>query len=61
MLIAISAFAINDQAAFPSPVTLVPVTGTLLVLTAGATIGGAGGNPLTTRPMVLVGDWSYSW
>ena len=55
-----SAFAVTDQALFPNWSALVPVTGTLMALGAGASLSGRW-NPLMAAPLTRVGDWSYSW
>jgi peptidoglycan/LPS O-acetylase OafA/YrhL len=58
MLVA-SLWLITEATIFPGPWTFLPVTGTLLLL-----LSGTGNNPvnraLGTRPMVKIGDWSYS-
>lgn len=52
--------AITPETPFPGKWTLVPVMATLLLIVAGQggpnTVSGA----LSTRPMVAIGDWSYS-
>ncbi|MDA9863354.1 acyltransferase [bacterium] len=54
-------WAIDASVRYPGPWTIVPVAGTALLLLAGF----ASRNPVTrilaTRPMVYVGDRSYSW
>jgi peptidoglycan/LPS O-acetylase OafA/YrhL len=59
-MLAASLWLISGTTPFPSAWTLIPVTGTLLVLAAG--IGAT--NPVTRAlavdPMVRIGDWSYS-
>lgn len=49
----------TESSFFPGPWTLLPVTGTLLILFAGTR-----DNPiiriLSIKPMVKVSDWSYS-
>ena len=51
---------INPSIPFPGPWTLLPVLGTALLILAGT----LGRNPVSTllgtRPMVRIGDWSYS-
>ncbi|MEI6624573.1 MAG: acyltransferase family protein, partial [Actinomycetes bacterium] len=54
-----SLWLINDSTPFPGVSTLLPVAGTLLVILAGAKSNAVTGI-LATRPMVKVGDWSYS-
>lgn len=61
VLLAIALFGFSETTDFPGPATLIPVFATLLLLYAGQ----APQNPVTrllaTRPMVAVGDISYSW
>ncbi|MDO5698060.1 MAG: acyltransferase family protein [Dermatophilus congolensis] len=50
---------------WPGPWTVVLVVGTMLAIIAGSdTSGGGSANPVTralaTKPMVAIGDWSYS-
>lgn len=58
-MVVASVWLISDKTAFPSLWTLLPVVGTLFVLFAGL-----GNNiisrALSTRSMVMIGDWSYS-
>jgi peptidoglycan/LPS O-acetylase OafA/YrhL len=61
VLVVVSAFAITDVMPFPGTVALVPVAGTALLLVAGAREASFITRGLSTRPMVAVGDWSYSW
>lgn len=60
VLVAVSLWLIDGGTPFPSVWTVLPVVGALLVLLGG----GLSTNPvsavLATRPMVLIGDWSYS-
>lgn len=60
-LIVVSAFAITDVMPFPGYAALLPVAGTALVLMAGSRDGSFVNRGLAVRPMVAVGDWSYSW
>lgn len=61
-LIVVSLLVISDTTPFPSMWTLIPVGGTLLLLAAGCSHEDSNGvsRLLSTRPMVKVGDWSYS-
>ena len=61
VLLAVSAFAIHDGQPFPGIVALLPVTGTVLLILAGShhTVGVSAA--LSARPMVWLGDMSYSW
>ena len=61
VLILVSAFAITDVMPFPGYIALLPVAGTALVLMAGSHDGSIVNRGLAVRPMVAVGDWSYSW
>jgi peptidoglycan/LPS O-acetylase OafA/YrhL len=60
-LLLLSAFVIHDSQPFPGLVALIPVIGTVLLILAGAqhTLGVT--RALATRPMVGIGDISYSW
>jgi peptidoglycan/LPS O-acetylase OafA/YrhL len=59
-LIAASARMIDNTAPFPGPWTLLPVSGTLLVIAAGTHHTTGVSRLLTLPAMVKVGDWSYS-
>ena len=60
LLLVSSLWLITGAAPFPGPRTLLPVIGALLLLLAG----GQNSNPVTralaAKPMVKIGDWSYS-
>ena len=58
-MLASSLWLINESTVFPGPWTLLPITGTLLLLLAG-THENRVSQVLSTAPMVKVGDWSYS-
>jgi peptidoglycan/LPS O-acetylase OafA/YrhL len=60
-LIALAAFTIRDSMSFPGLLALIPVAGTAMVIWAGSwsTLGVNRG--LAVRPMVAIGDASYSW
>jgi hypothetical protein len=58
-MLAASLWLITDATVFPGPWTLLPVTGTLLLLLAG-TNHNLVSQALGTTPIVKVGDWSYS-
>jgi peptidoglycan/LPS O-acetylase OafA/YrhL len=60
-LLLLSAFVIHDSQPFPGLVALIPVIGTVLLILAGLhhTVGVT--RALSTRPMVGIGDISYSW
>ncbi len=58
-MLAASLWLINGSTSFPGPWTLLPVTGTLLLLLAG-TCENPVSRALSIRPMVKIGDWSYS-
>jgi peptidoglycan/LPS O-acetylase OafA/YrhL len=55
-----SLWLISGTTPFPSPWTLIPVTGTLLVLVAGTGATNPVTRALAVDPMVKIGDWSYS-
>jgi peptidoglycan/LPS O-acetylase OafA/YrhL len=58
-MLAASLWLITGSTSFPGPWTLLPVTGTLLLLLAG-TCENRVSRALSIPPMVRVGDWSYS-
>lgn len=60
VLVLSSLFLITRSTPFPGPWTLLPVVGTLLLITAGTHDTNAVTRLLTIRPLVLVGDWSYA-
>ncbi len=60
-LIAASALLIHDAMPFPGLAAIVPVAGTALLLAAGARMTTGINRALATRPMVAIGDASYSW
>lgn len=55
-----SLWLITKNTPFPGVWTLLPVTGTLLVLAAGAQEGNPVSRAIASNLMVRVGDWSYS-
>ena len=58
--IAASCFVITEASVFPGWIAVLPVVSTALVLAAGSR-SPEGMGLLTSRPMVAVGDASYSW
>ena len=60
ILLAGSVFVISGTTPFPGVWTLLPVTGTLLLLAAGTVDGNLLTRALSVGPMVKIGDWSYS-
>ena len=60
VLIATAFWMVNGTTAFPGPWTLVPVAGTLLLILAGSVPGNPVSQFLAVKPMVKIGDWSYS-
>ena len=54
-----SFFAITADTLFPGWLTLLPVLGTAALIVAGHG-SNPGNNLLSTKPMTLIGDWSYS-
>lgn len=61
VLILVAAFWITEAMPFPGTVALIPVIGTTLVILAGSGDGSFVSRILSTRPLVWVGDISYSW
>ena len=61
VMLVVSAFAIHDSQPFPGVVALLPVTGTVLLILAGSHHTTGVSAALSTRPMVWLGDTSYSW
>ena len=59
LLIITGFFAITSDTPFPGFWTLLPVSGTLLLIVAGTTSNSISAG-LSTHAMVKVGDWSYS-
>lgn len=59
MLLA-SLLLINESTTFPGKFTLLPVLGSLLLILAGSDRSNVVSRMLSTRPMVQIGDWSYS-
>lgn len=59
-LIAVGALVLTESLTYPDVSALVPVAGTVLVLLAGTAPHGLAGRVLSWRPLVRVGDWSYS-
>ena len=55
-----SLWMISNATPFPGPWTLLPVTGTLLLLIAGSQMNSAALRFLSSAPLVKIGDWSYS-
>jgi peptidoglycan/LPS O-acetylase OafA/YrhL len=55
-----SLFMVSEQTPFPGVWTLLPVTGTALLLLAGSGTGNGVNDQLSRDPLVLIGDWSYS-
>lgn len=59
-LLVVSAAKIDEATPFPSTWTLLPVSGTLLLIAAGTQHKTSIGRLLTLPPVVKLGDWSYS-
>ncbi|OBK44993.1 hypothetical protein A5657_03795 [Mycobacterium kubicae] len=59
-LLAVSTWMIKGATPFPSPWTLLPVCGTLLVIAAGTHHTTWVSRALALPPIVKFGDWSYS-
>ncbi len=60
LLLIASFWFIDESTRFPGPWALVPVTGTLCLLAAGSRTIAPTTRLLSTRPLVGLGDWSYS-
>jgi peptidoglycan/LPS O-acetylase OafA/YrhL len=60
-LIVVAALTIRDTMAFPGMLALVPVAGTAMVIWAGSWSTVGVNRALAIRPMVAIGDASYSW
>jgi peptidoglycan/LPS O-acetylase OafA/YrhL len=60
-LLAYSLLAFSGMTAFPGPATLVPVAATLMLLYVGSSPGNVVSRILSSRPLVALGDISYSW
>jgi peptidoglycan/LPS O-acetylase OafA/YrhL len=59
-VVIVSVLVITERTPFPGVWTLLPVAGTLLLLLAGTSATGPTFQMLASRPMVRIGDWSYS-
>lgn len=59
MLVA-SPYFITETTPFPGPWTLLPVLGTLFLLVAGTDRKVISSRVLSSKPLVKIGDWSYS-
>jgi peptidoglycan/LPS O-acetylase OafA/YrhL len=55
-----SVLMITGETPFPGKWTLLPVVGTVLLLAAGSGGGSLVAQLLSIRPLVKIGDWSYS-
>ncbi len=60
LLLTVGLWAITDTTPFPGPWTLVPVAAAMLLILAGTSPKSPTSRLLSTRPMVKIGDWSYS-
>lgn len=60
-LVAIAVFTLDGSTTFPGPATLLPVTGTVLLLLAGTDANASTTRVLSWRPAGILGDLSYSW
>jgi len=60
LMLGASLWLINDANPFPGLWTILPVTGTLLLLLAGTDSTNPSSRALSVGPMVKIGDWSYS-
>lgn len=60
-LLFVSLFAIGPETPWPGVATLMPVTGTALLIYAGSAPSNQVSAVMGTRPLVRIGDISYSW
>ena len=60
LLLAVSFFVISDARTYPGPWALLPVAATCLLILGGSATGTAVSRLLSTKPMVYLGDRSYS-
>jgi len=60
VLLAISFFLFSEETPWPGPFTFVPVIGTILLIIAGMGPPNPVSTLLSTRPMVTIGNLSYS-
>ena len=60
-MIVASGFVITEGGGFPGWRAALPVLGTTLVIWAGTNASPAVSRALGVRPLVAIGDWSYSW
>lgn len=60
-LVVVGAFKIDESTPFPGTAALVPVIGAALLLAAGTATGRGVSGLLGFRPIVRIGDVSYSW
>lgn len=59
-MIIVPCWLISESTPYPGPWTLAPVLGTLLLIHAGTSATNPVTRALTVRPLVTIGDWSYS-
>ena len=59
-LVLVGFWAVSGDAHWPGIATVLPVAGTALLIAAGSGSANAVSRALSIRPMVLIGDWSYS-
>ena len=59
-LIIVGFFSISSSTPFPGPWTLLPVVGALCLIVAGTSPNRIS-EGISTKPMVKIGDWSYSF
>ncbi len=59
-LLAASLFGLSESTPFPGPWTWLPVAATLLMLVTGSREQTAVSRALSSRPLAMIGDWSYS-
>ena len=61
VILAVGALVIHDTMVFPGLLALLPVVGTMLLILGGTHHTAGVSALMATRPMVYIGDTSYSW
>ncbi len=61
LLVVLAMFAIDGATPFPGTAALIPVLGTALLIIAGTRVQTGVPALLSLRPLVIIGDASYSW
>lgn len=61
LVIAIGILTLTDTVPYPSWATLIPVYGSAAIIAGGCAAETTVSRAMATRPMVFIGDMSYSW